>query len=232
MMKYFKIVLFIAFLWSTLAYSQEEDGKFLFRDSKVKLSTFYAEVLPGTSFSRVNDQMVVISELSGGFILNNSFYLAFFTTGSPKINTVAIPDPGTKEYSDWVEAGVEMDKISEDADLLYVKFKHSGLRFGYMHKTERTLFWRAGMQIGFIGGLNMTEDQTFLGLFDNLVFETNIMTFEPHFGGGLNLLPWWRLHLDIGYRFMTVDERVLDATQTDSFTLKLGFSFGNFIYKN
>jgi hypothetical protein len=77
----------------------------------------------------------------------------------------------------------------------------------------------------------MTEDQTFMGLFDNLVFETNIMTFEPHIGGGVNLLPWWRLHLDLGYRFMTVDERVLDATQTDSFTLKLGFAFGNFKHK-
>jgi hypothetical protein len=218
--------------WAITSYSQEEDGRFLFRDSKVKLSTFYVEFLPGTSFSRVNDQMVVISELSGGFILNNSFYLVFFTTGSPKINTIAIPEPGTEDYDDWVEAGVEVDKISEDAEFLYVKFKHSGLRLGYMHKTHQTLFWRAGLQFGFLGGLNMTEDQTFLGLFDNLVFETNIMTFEPHFGGGVNLLPWWRLHLDIGYRFMTVDERILDATQTDSFTLKLGFAFGNFKYRH
>ena len=42
-------------------------------------------------------------ELSGGFILNNKFYLAFFSTGSPKINTVSIPEPGTQEYDDWVE---------------------------------------------------------------------------------------------------------------------------------
>jgi hypothetical protein len=226
------VVLILAYmLISMVLTSQDVDGKFLFKDSKVKLSTFYAEFLPGTSFAVVNDQFVVISELSGGFILNNKFYLAFFTTGSPKINTVAIPEPGTEEYNEWIEAGVELDEVSENATFLYVKFKHSGLRFGYMHKTERTLFWRTGLQFGFLGGMNMTEDQTFLGLFDNLVFETNIMTFEPHIGGGLNLLPWWRLHLDLGYRFMTVDERVLDATQTDSFTLKLGFAFGNFKYK-
>ncbi len=77
----------------------------------------------------------------------------------------------------------------------------------------------------------MTEDQTFLGLFDNKVFESKIITIEPHFGGGVNLLPWWRLHLDVGYRLMSVDNRVLTATQTDSFTFKLGFSFGNFKYK-
>ena len=223
---------FIIFSMSTLSYSQEQkDGRFLFRDSNVKLTTFYAEILPSTSFSWVNDQTVNISELSGGFILNNKFYLGFFSTGSPKINTVAIPEPGSKEYFDWLEAGVEVDKISSDAEFLFVKFKHSGLRFGYMHQTEKTVFWRAGLQFGFTGGLNMTEDQTFLGLADNLVFETNIMTFEPHFGAGFNLLPWWRLHLDAGYRLMNVDKRVLTATDTDSFTLKLGFAFGNFRYK-
>lgn len=212
-------------------YSQQEEDHYLFRDGKLKLSTFYAEINPSTSFSVMNEQLVNVFELSGGFILNNKFYLAFFSTGSPKINTVSIPEPGTQEYDDWVDAGVEMDQISLDAEFLYVKFKHTGLRIGYMHKTYRTVFWRAGLQFGFSGGLNMTEDQTFLGLFDNKVFESKIITIEPHFGGGVNLLPWWRLHLDVGYRLMSVDNRVLTATQTDSFTFKLGFSFGNFKYK-
>jgi len=144
---------------------------------------------------------------------------------------VNIPEPGTTDYEDWVEAGVEVDKISSNAEFLYVKFKHTGLRLGYMHNTHKTVFWRAGLQFGFTGGLNMTEDQTFLGLFDNLVFETKIITIEPHFGGGVNLLPWWRINLDVGYRLMSVDKRILKATDTDSFTLKLGFSFGNFRYK-
>jgi hypothetical protein len=223
------IILLCLSFW---AFPQEKkDGNFLFRDSKVKLSTFYAEVLPSTSFSWLNDQTVNITELSAGFILNNKFYLALFSTGSPKINTVVIPEPGSDEYNDWIEAGVEVDKISSNAEFLYVKFKHSGLRFGYMHHTEKTIFWRAGLQFGFTGGLNMTEDQTFLGLADNLVFKTNIITIEPQFGGGVNLLPWWRLHLDVGYRFMSVDERVLSATDTDSFTFKLGFAFGNFKHK-
>ncbi len=225
------IILFCLVFIAFTAYSQEEDGRYLFRDGKLKLTTFYAEINPSTSFSVMNEQLVNVFEVSGGFILNNKFYLAFFTTGSPKINTVNIPEPGTQEYEDWEEAGVEMDQISPDAEFLYVKFKHSGLKLGYMHKTNRTVFWRAGLQFGFTGGLNMTEDQTFLGLFDNKVFETKIFTLEPQFGGGVNLLPWWRLHLDVGYRFMGVDERILSSTQTDSFTFKLGFSFGNFKYK-
>jgi hypothetical protein len=65
-------------------------------------------------------------------------------------------------------------------------------------------------------------------MFDNLVWETKIITLEPHIGGGVNLLPWWRVHLDLGYRLMSVDKDVLSATDVDSFTFKLGFAFGNF----
>ena len=210
------------------SFSQDTDGEYLFRDSKVKLTTFYVELNPSTSFSFLNDQMANITELSAGFILNNKFYFSFFMTGSPKINTVVLPEPFSDQWYDWVEAGVELEKVSSDAEFLYVKFKHSGLRFGYMHNTHKTVFWRAGFMFGFTGGLNMTEDQTFLGMFDNLVWETKIITLEPHIGGGVNLLPWWRVHLDLGYRLMNVDKNVLSATDTDSFTFKLGFAFGNF----
>lgn len=222
------LLLMLVAMISLPSFSQETDGKYLFRDSKVKLTTFYAEINPSTSFSFLNDQMANISELAAGFILNNKFYFSFFMTGSPKINTVVLPEPFSDQWYDWVEAGVELEKVSSDAEFLYVKFKHSGLRFGYMHNTHKTVFWRAGFMFGFTGGLNMTEDQTFLGMFDNLVWETKIITLEPHIGGGVNLLPWWRVHLDLGYRLMDVDKNVLSATDTDSFTFKLGFAFGNF----
>ena len=225
----FILMLIILFTGSLLA--QDTDGNYLFRDSKVKLSTFYVELNPSTSFSSLNGQMVNITELAAGFILNNKFYFSYFMTGSPKINTTPIPEPFTDEWFDWMEAGVELEKVSSDAEFLLVKFKHSGLRFGYMHNTHKTVFWRTGLMFGFTGGLNMTEDQTFLGLFDNLVWETQIITLEPHIGGGVNLLPWWRVNLDLGYRIMTVDNKVLSATDTDSFTFKLGFAFGNFKQK-
>jgi hypothetical protein len=225
------LLLMLVAMISLPSFSQETDGKYLFRDSKVKLTTFYAEINPSTSFSFLNDQMANITELAAGFILNNKFYFSYFMTGSPKINTVTLPERGSEDWQKWEDAGVEVDKISSDAESLYVKFKHSGLRFGYMHNTHKTVFWRAGLLFGFTGGLNMTEDQTFLGMFDNLVWETNIITMEPHIGGGVNLLPWWRIHLDLGYRLMNVDKNVLSATDTDSFTFKLGFSFGNFKQK-
>jgi hypothetical protein len=232
-MKQIRHILWLALfaMISLSSVSQDTDGKYMFRDSKVKLTTFYAEINPSTSFSFLNGQMANITELAAGFTLNNKFYFSYFMTGSPKINTVSIPEPFSDEWNNWVDAGVELDKVSSDAEFLYVKFKHSGLRFGYMHNTHKTVFWRAGFMFGFTGGLNMTEDQTFLGMFDNLVWETKIITLEPHIGGGVNLLPWWRVHLDLGYRLMTVDKNVLSATDTDSFTFKLGFAFGNFKQK-
>lgn len=232
-MRQIRVVLLLMMLAmiSLPSFSQDTDGKYLLRDSKVKLSTFYLELNPSTSFSFLNGQMANITELAAGLILNNKFYFSYFMTGSPKINTVGIPEPDSPEESDWIDAGVELDKVSSDAEFLYVKFKHSGLRFGYMHNTQNTVFWRAGFMFGFTGGLNMTEDQTFLGMFDNLVWETKIITLEPHIGGGVNLLPWWRVHLDLGYRLMSVDKDVLSATDVDSFTFKLGFAFGNFKQK-
>ena len=224
-------ILMLMALFIGSSFSQDTDGKYLFRDSKVKLTTFYVEINPSTSFSSLNGQMVNITELTAGFILNNKFYFSYFMTGSPKINTVAVPEPFSDQWNDWVDAGVELDKVSSSAEFLYAKFKHSGLRFGYMHNTHKTVFWRAGFLFGFTGGLNLTEDQTFLGMFDNLVWETKIITFEPHIGGGVNLLPWWRVNLDLGYRLMSVDKNVLSSTDTDSFTFKLGFAFGNFKQK-
>ena len=225
------LILMMVAMISMQSFSQESDGQFLLKDSKVTLSSFYAEINPSTSFAILNGQMVNIMELTGGLILNNRFYFSYFMTGSSKVNTVAIPEPFSEDWVRWIDAGVELEKVSSGSENLFTKFKHTGLRFGYMHITEKPYFWRAGLMFGFSGGFNMTEDQTFLGMFDNKVWESKIMTLEPHIGGGVNLLPWWRLNVDLGYRLMKLDEKVLEATQTDGITFKLGFAFGNFKLK-
>ena len=69
-------ILMLIALFIGTSFSQDSDGKYLFRDSKVKLSTFYVEIDPSTSFSSLNGQMVNITELAAGFILNNKFYFS------------------------------------------------------------------------------------------------------------------------------------------------------------
>jgi hypothetical protein len=74
--------------------------------------------------------MINIMELSAGFILNNKFYFSYFMTGSPEINTVSIPEPFSDEWLKLLEAGVELDRVSSDAEFMYVIYRHAGLRFG------------------------------------------------------------------------------------------------------
>jgi hypothetical protein len=139
-----------------------------------------------------------------------------------------VPEPGSDAYFRWIEAGVKLYKLPSDQNRVYVAFRHSGLKFEYLHRSDRIVFWRTGLSCGFIGGLTISENQTFLGLFDNVIYDENVMSLEPEFGFGVNLLNWWRIYLDAGYRFISADTRIMSAADTDSFTFSLTFAFGNF----
>jgi hypothetical protein len=96
------------------------EKKFAFNSKKVTLSNFYVEVAPKTNFAKLNGQMANIGMVTGGFILNDKFSIAFFSATSPKVNLLAVPPSGSQEYSDWVEAGVELDKISSSTEFVHV----------------------------------------------------------------------------------------------------------------
>jgi hypothetical protein len=204
------------------------EKKAVFNSEKVKLSNFFLEIAPSTNFAQLNGQLANIGVISGGFILNEKFAIAFFSANSPKVNLLAVPPQGSGEYTDWVEAGVELDKISSSTEFVHVNFRHSGLRFDYLHRTERMLFWRAGVSAGFLGGLTLSENQTFLGLFNNTIYDEPVLSLSPEVGLGVNLLSWWRVHADFGYRFLTADQRIMSAADSDSFFFSLSFAFGNF----
>jgi len=204
------------------------EKKFAFDSEKVKLSNFFLEVAPGTNFAELNDQLTSIAVLSAGFILNDKYSISFFMANSPKVNLLAVPTQGSEEYAEWVDAGVELENLSSTTEFVYVNFRHSGLRFSYLHRTERILFWRAGLSVGFLGGLSLSEDQTFMGLFNNSVYNETVISLTPEAGVGVSLLSWWRLYTDFGYRFVAVDERIMDAADSDSFFFSISFGFGRF----
>lgn len=220
------IVLFIDLLGWNIA-AQENDGRFLLRDSKAKITTFYAEVSPVYSSSLMDNNISLI-EIAGGLIINQKFTIAYFTTTGKPIENAAVPMEGTDEYQKWVDAGVEVDKLNSNTEFVYARFKHSGINLGYLHKTQNTVFWRTVLHFGFTGGFNLSEGNNFLGVFDNVIYEAKIITVEPSLGLGINLLPWWRLHLDAGYRIINIDNRIIEPKKVDSFTMKFGFAFGNF----
>jgi len=224
------IIIVLSFLLTGAAAVAQEspEKRYAFNSEKVKLSNFYVEIAPGTNFAKLNGQSANVSMLSAGFILNDKFSVSFFTANSPKINLLAVPPFGSEEYFQWIEAGVELDKLLFDTEFVFVNFRHSGLRFDYLHRTDRILFWRAGLAAGFLGGLSLSENQTFLGLFNNSVYNEPIISLTPEIGLGVNLLSWWRIHADFGYRFVGADERIMKAADVDSFFFSLSFAFGRF----
>ena len=223
------LIVFSLMLGTASVFAQETpEKKFAFNSEKVKLSNFFVEIAPSTTFAKLNGQLANIGVVSAGFILNDKFSVSFFSTSSPKVNLLAVPEYGSQEYDDWVEAGVELDNLSSSTEFVYVDFRHSGLRFDYLHRTDRMLFWRAGLSVGFLGGLSLSENQTFLGLFNNSIYNEPVISVAPEVGLGVNLLSWWRVYADFGYRILGADERIMEAADADSFFFSLSFGFGNF----
>jgi hypothetical protein len=222
------LVFSLIFVSASIFSQENADKKFLLNSDKLKLSTFFVELAPGTSFSKLNGQTASVSVLSGGFILNDKFSISFFSANSPKLNLINVPEPGSEDYDEWIKAGVELDKLASSTELVYVNFRHSGLRFDYLHRTDRVLFWRAGLSVGFLGGLTLSENKTFLGLFNNTIYNESAISVSPEIGLGINLLKWWRVNLDAGYRLLGADNRIMSSADADSFTFSLGFAFGKF----
>lgn len=204
------------------------ENNFLFRSDKVQLQTFFAEITPQTHFTKLNKQKVNVGILKFGFILNEKFAVSFFMSTSPKVNLIAVPEYGSEEYIDWLDAGVELYNVSSSTEFLYVDFRHSGLKVNYIHNPEKIVFLRGGLSFGFLGGLTFSENKSFMGIFNNIVYKESVMSVEPELGVGINLLSWWRVHLDAGYRLLAADTRIMSAADSDSYTFSLAFAFGNF----
>ncbi len=67
-----------------------------------------------------------------------------------------------------------------------------------------------------------------MGLFNNVIYNEPVMSIAPDIGLGINLLNWWRMHIDVGYRLLGADTRIMSAADADSFTFSFGFAFGKF----
>jgi hypothetical protein len=192
-----------------------DEGKYLFRNDKVNLSTFYAEIAPGTYISYVGDGVQGWANLSGGFILNNRYYLAGFLELS-------------STFSDFSTDA----KSDADEEIIYATFRHAGFKLGYMHRTDRMVFWRTGLAVGLAGGYKLTNSNSLLGaIFGSWTYKARVFTLEPSFGVGFNMLTWWRLYVDLGYRIMGFSDSKIDISAGSGITLMVSLGFGNFRYR-
>lgn len=194
------------------AFGQDEvdaEGKFIFRNNKVQLSTFYFELAPATYLSSISGDIQGFTNLLGGFILNNRYYISVFLTLSNMI-----------------------EEIEYENEQLFVSYQQAGFKLGYMHRTDRMMFWRVSLAAGLAGGFRLKEDNSLLNTsFGSWVYRASVLTLESILGVGFNLLPWWRLYVDLGYRFMGPSDLVIDIADDNTITLMISFGFGNFRYK-
>jgi hypothetical protein len=193
-------------------YGQDDggnEGRFIFRNSTVALSTFFAEIAPSTYISSVDGSATGWTNISGGFILNNRFSISLFVALSRT----------AKEFL-------------YEGEQVFLTYRQTGLKFGYLHRTDRMLFWRANLAVGLGGGYQITEDNSLLGsIFGSWTYRATVFSLEPSLGVGFNLLPWWRLYVDLGYRFMGPNDAVVPIADDDTITLMISFGFGNFKYR-
>jgi len=206
------VILLLCISAAIPGYGQDEkgdEGRFIFRNKSVQLSTFYLEIAPSTYMSSVADKIQGFTNLSGGFILNNRFYLSGFLILSPTVSD-----------------------IMYEGEQVYLSYSQAGFKLGYMHRTDRMVFWRANLAVGLGGGYRATDDNSFLGgIFGSWTYKASVFSLEPSLGVGFNLLPWWRLYIDLGYRIMGPNDAVVDIADDNSITLMISFGFGNFRYK-
>lgn len=206
--------------------------KYLFKndpDAKLRFSTFYGEIAPTTAWANLNSAFGNVFMTEFGLHLNRKFAIGFYLARSPKQNQTRIPDQGSQEYADWLDAGIRLNELAPSAEVVYVYFSHSGVNLSYMHNTDKVVFWRAGMRFG-AGKLQILENQRQLFDFvNNSIYEAKAFNLNPEVGLGVNLRSWWRLHADAGYRIVFANStKPANATDFYGFTFKLGFAFGAF----
>lgn len=229
-----RLIFILAFFAFTIkSFGQDSTYKnrhFLLDNSKVKVNTFYASIAPVTSWSSANNQAYNTMQLEGGLIINRKFQIGFYHIGSPNKNKVEVPEFGTEEYQQWVDAGVKVQTLDSETEFVYSYLSHAGFSFKYLHDSEKTFFPTGGVKLGILGGLKLAEKNTFFGLFNNEIYQIGVMSFTPEIGLGVNMLKWCRLHLDIGYKWVIPEESSFYITDNySSPTFSITFNFGKYL---
>ena len=228
----FILIIGIAFSVNAQENKSKIETEYLFKDDDSKglrFSTFYGEIAPATAFATISNSLGKVFMTEFGIHLNRRFTIGYYLARSPKTNVINVPGPSDPEYQDWIDSGVELDQLPTGSTQAYAYFSHTGINLAYMHKTEKTVFWRAGFRFG-SGKLQLNgEKKQLFDLFSTPIYEVNVLNFNPEVGVGINLRSWWRIHADIGYHFVfSGSDEVLNPEQFDGATFKFGFAFGNF----
>ena len=210
-----------------------DDPKTIFgkhnEEKKLRISTFYGEVSPMTYFSQIQDKLGKFGSLEVGLHVNRTFGLGYYTARSPNTIIIQVPLPGEPDYQTWIDSGVRLNNLPPGQDFVYTYFYHRGVSLSYMFKADWPIFPRLVLKAG-RGVFEMNAEQkSFFNFFNTAVYKKKVSNINPEIGVGLNLLPWWRMHIDAGYHFIIDnDAEIVNSGTFDGATIRVGFAFGAF----
>lgn len=211
--KVLSIFIAIIALGSTvMGQEREENMRYVFEDG-VDISGFGGATV---AFGQINDEFAVITGGAGAMLINQRFYIGGFGEGL-----------STQHKRDQVS--VEGDEYNN----VYTSFGYGGLWTGYIFQPNNIIHLQANVKIGG-GAISLTD--SFEDLYDDL-YDDVVFVAIPAIGAELNVLPWLRIGVDVGYRHVgSVDSTKDDLTGVSVFRASdfngmqstVSFMFGGF----
>jgi len=214
MMKKTQLLLTALLLIGACAHAQEkEEGMRYLLEDGIQITGFGG---PTVSFGQVENEFAVFSGGGGAMLINHQFYIGGFGEGL-----------ATRHKRNNVS--VDGDELKE----VHTNFGYGGLWTGYIHQPNNLLHLRTSVKIA-AGALTLAD--SFETMYDELYHDV-VFVAIPSAGVEINILPWFRVSLDAGYRHVgglekTVDDntglRIFNSNDYTGLHTKISLLFGAF----
>lgn len=195
-------------LLSHIVKAQQEREFLIGADRPVSISGFMGLM---TEISSLEGEVVPSVGAGIALLLDQTFYIGFYGLGTIK----------------------SLEKQLLQYQQVDMAFGHGGLWMGYIHQSERLLHLGVSLKIGG-GGVYLAERRGHEFIFEekNKIDEDALFVLIPQAEMELNVAPWMKLNLGLGYRFVDgVDTPYLNENDFASPVGSLGFYFGWFRHK-
>ncbi|MEK6481819.1 hypothetical protein WJR50_30025 [Catalinimonas sp. 4WD22] len=201
------IYLFLLFLTAIPYFGQaQQASEFLIgTENPVGISGFIGPLI---EFSSLENEFVTSGGLGIGLLLDQTFYIGFYGLGTVK----------------------SLEKSLQGYPQVDMAFGHGGLLLGYLHQSHKLVHLGLSMKIGG-GGVYLAERHRHEYIFEeeNKIDEDALFVLTPQVEMELNVAPWMKINLGLGYRFVSgLDTPYLNQRDLTSTVGSLGFYFGWF----
>ncbi len=174
----------------------------------------------GTGMSFINKEVAITGTLEGAFLYNQFILLGGFY--EQELNRI----PKTVAYT--IYAGSNQNAAFRTEGEGSLSYSHYGIQAGYIYRPNFDFHLDAILQVGF-GSLGLSNP------FGKSLSNSSFTSITPQVRGYYRFNDWCKVHVGIGYRFVTgfeaLDEHDITYKDLRSVRISTGFSFGWFKLK-